>query len=131
MVEVYSGNFAELHVEASVAPELGVHYATAFWSHVDCYILYYSYTVIVVYIMFASRPQTTHLARHYTNTAKKTGGRNVDKENAGALPSKTPSKGGLGRGMLVPNTAKPLGKARGDEKGKSKEDDIGECPLFR
>jgi hypothetical protein len=26
---------------------------------------------------------------------------------------------------VVPNTAKPLGKARGDEKGKGKEDDIG------
>lgn len=52
----------------------------------------------------------------------------MDKENAGALPSKTPSKGVLKGGMLVPNTAKPLGKARGDEKGKGKEDDIGKYP---
>ena len=73
--------------------------------------------------MFLQRPATSHVPRHYT--AKRTGARNVDKENAGALPSKTPSKGVLKGGMLVPNTAKPLGKARGDEKGKGKEDDIG------
>ena len=74
--------------------------------------------------MFVQRPATSHVPRHYA--AKRTGGKNVDKENAGALPSKTPSKGVLKGGMLVPNTAKPLGKARGDEKGKGKEDDIGE-----
>jgi hypothetical protein len=73
--------------------------------------------------MFIQRPATSHVPRHYT--AKRTQGKNVDKENAGALPSKTPSKGVLKGGMLVPNTAKPLGKARGDEKGKGKEDDIG------
>lgn len=77
-------------------------------------------------IMFVQRPATSHVPRHYT--AKRTGGKNVDKENAGALPSKTPSKGVLKGGMLVPNTAKPLGKARGDEKGKGKEDDIGKYP---
>jgi hypothetical protein len=74
--------------------------------------------------MFIQRPATSHVPRHYT--AKRTSSKNVDKENAGALPSKTPSKGVLKGGMLVPNTAKPLGKARGDEKGKGKEDDIGE-----
>jgi hypothetical protein len=80
--------------------------------------------------MFISRPQTTHVQRSFTT--KKTGNRYVDKENAGALPSKTPSKGGLGmgKGMLVPNTARPLGKARDEGKGKGKEDDIGECSLW-
>jgi hypothetical protein len=78
--------------------------------------------------MFIQRPATSHVPRHYT--AKRTQGKNVDKENAGALPSKTPSKGVLKGGMLVPNTAKPLGKARGDEKGKGKEDDIGKSSVF-
>ena len=77
--------------------------------------------------MFLQRPATSHVPRHYT--AKRTGAKNVDKENAGALPSKTPSKGVLKGGMLVPNTAKPLGKARGDEKAKGKEDDIGMSTL--
>jgi hypothetical protein len=44
--------------------------------------------------MFVQRPATSHVPRNYGNTAKRTAGRNVDKENAGALPSKTPSKGG-------------------------------------
>lgn len=77
-------------------------------------------------IMFVQRPQTTHVPRHYTNTVRKTNNKNVDKENAGALPSKTPSKGVLkvGTGMLVPNTVR-LGKSTMDAKGKGKEDDIG------
>ena len=76
--------------------------------------------------MFVQRPQTTHVPRHYTNTVRKTNNKNVDKENAGALPSKTPSKGALkvGTGMLVPNTVR-LGKSTMDTKGKGKEDDIG------
>ena len=76
--------------------------------------------------MFVQRPQTTHVPRHYTNTAKKTNHKNVDKENAGALPSKTPSKGVLkgGTGMLIPNTVR-LGKSVAGDKGKGKEDDIG------
>lgn len=79
--------------------------------------------------MFIQRPQTTHVPRHYTQTQRKTGTRNVDKENAGALPSKTPSKGVLKGGMLVPNTAKPLGRGK-DEKGKGKEDDIGASSIL-
>jgi hypothetical protein len=75
--------------------------------------------------MFVPRPQTTHVPRHYT--ARKTG--NKDKENAGALPTKTPSRGVGGAGkMLVPNTTRiGLGAKAGDGKGKGKEvDDIGE-----
>jgi hypothetical protein len=78
--------------------------------------------------MFA-RPQTAHAPRHYSiNTTKKT--LNKDKENAGALPSKTPSRGGLGK-MLVPNTTfgRTVGKELGKGKGKD-TDDIGEYSLL-
>jgi hypothetical protein len=83
------------------------------------------------YTMYISRPQTTHVPRHYSslNTIKKT--QNKDKENAGALPSKTPSRAGKG-GLLVPNTTRPLGRIEGkvEGKGKGKDvDDIGECFL--
>ena len=54
--------------------------------------------------MFAPRPQTHQVSRHYSlqTTSKK----NQDKENsnANALPSKTPSRAGVGK-MLIPNTA--------------------------
>lgn len=52
--------------------------------------------------MFAPRPQTHQISRHYSSqtTSKK----NQDKENSNALPSKTPSRAGIGK-MLAPNTA--------------------------
>lgn len=82
--------------------------------------------------MFVPRPQTTHVPRSYTTqTTRKT--LNKDKENANALPSKTPSRAvGAGK-MLVPNTARVGlgaksvgGKNTEGGKGKGKEvDDIG------
>lgn len=91
--------------------------------------------------MFAPRPQTHTIPRHYHlhTTAKKN--QNQNKENAGSttagngLPSKTPSRAGMGVGkMLAPNTAAParmgLGGKGGGGKGKGKEvDDIGESSL--
>lgn len=89
--------------------------------------------------MYAPRPQTHQIPRHYNQQA--TLKKNQNKENANALPSKTPSRAGIGK-MLAPNTAiaartgfGPGGKMgpgesmmRGGEngKGKGKEvDDIG------
>jgi hypothetical protein len=93
------------------------------WYCIDC---------LVVYRMFVPRPQTTHVPPSYTTqTTRKT--LNKDKENANALPSKTPSRAvGAGK-MLVPNTARVGlgaksvgGKNTEGGKGKGKEvDDIG------
>lgn len=82
--------------------------------------------------MFVTRPQTHQIPRHYHQTTTK---KNQDKENSNALPSKTPSRAGVGK-MLAPNTAAAsrigLGGGKGgnvqggDGKGKGKEmDDIG------
>ncbi|ORY27629.1 hypothetical protein BCR39DRAFT_537497 [Naematelia encephala] len=53
--------------------------------------------------MFA--PASTHLPRTYSH-AQTTGRKNLNKENAGALPSKTPSRA---PGKLVPSTATRIG----------------------
>lgn len=79
-------------------------------------------------MMFVSRPQTTHVPRHYSslNTVKKTQNRDKENLNAGGVVGKTPSRVRKG-GLLVPNTTRPLGKVEGKEgKGKGKDvDDIG------
>lgn len=103
--------------------------------------------------MYAPRPQTHQIPRHYTSnptgTIHRTSHRNTEKENANALPSKTPSRaaGGGKAVSLAPGTgvrmglgAKTVGRDRNvlggggggsgvvGGKGKGKEgDEIGEC----
>lgn len=101
--------------------------------------------------MYAPRPQTHQIPRHYTHTATiKKSQLLRDKENTNAnanvnagLPSKTPSRAALGAGkMLAPNTTARVGlggagaggkQAAGPNKGKGKEgvmDDIGMSRQF-
>lgn len=91
--------------------------------------------------MFA-HPATHHIGRTYTGhnptVYPTTGRKNLNKENAGALPSKTPSRAMKG---VVPSTSIRMGLGvksalrdgnvmRGGEegKGKGKEEEIG---MFR